>query len=161
MKNFKKHLIFLCVIIVLVIFAYYFYPKSVSLNSVLLKYCNKQNINEIIIRSTNYDLEKAIEYKNTHIDYDSKKYIKNNDEIDAVLLNFSNIKLIEHYGSTLNHTKGSYYFYIYENDDNNLDVSILGKEYIQITDFKNNLEKNYKIVDNSLDMNYLRKLISE
>lgn len=145
MRN-KKNILFLIIILLICILAYYFYPRIITLNSILFNNYNKENIEEIEIRSTSSRQDKSI---------------KDKDEINNILTNFSNIKLVKHYGDISNRTKGSYHIYIYDKNSIPIEIVIQGKEYINIINDHDKSNKEYKIVDNSLNANYINELISQ
>jgi hypothetical protein len=78
-----------------------------------------------------------------------------------MLFNLSKIKLIQHYGSISNRTKISYHIYIYDKNSISAEVIIQGKEYISIVNNINNSNKEYKIIENTLDLDYINRLISQ
>ncbi|KFX54738.1 hypothetical protein HYH39_17885 [Clostridium botulinum] len=149
MKNRSKILILLCIGLIICILGigyYYLHPKTGSLNGFLFNNYNKEEIRKIEIRSTHSRKEKLIEDK---------------DEMNKIISDFSNIKLIEYYGSTSNTSKGAYYIYFYDKYDVPIQVTIKGKEYINIINDVDKSNKNYKIIDNSLDVNDIYKLLSK
>ncbi len=62
--------------------------------------------------------------------------------------------------STANKTKGSIYIFIYDKSRITTEIIIQGKEYINIINDYDNSNKEYKIIDNSLDLDYINRLIS-
>lgn len=147
MRNNKKFLILLFSILLILALGigYYLYPKTGTLNSFLLNNYNIKNIEQIEIRSTISRQNKLIEDK---------------DKINEILSNVSNIKLLRHYGSTADKTKGSIHIFIYDESKIAIEIIIQGKEYINIINDYDNSNKEYKIIDNSLDLDYINTLIS-
>lgn len=89
MRNKKKFSILLFSILLILALGtgYYLYHKPGTLNSFLLNNYNKENIEQIEIRSTLSRQDRSI---------------KDKDKITEILANVSNIKLVRHYGSTAN-----------------------------------------------------------
>lgn len=147
MRNRRKILIllFISLLILILGIGYYLYPKTGTLNSFLLNNYNKENIEKIEIRSTISRQDKSIEDK---------------DEINEILSKFSNVKLTQYYGNTTDRIKGAYYIYIYDKNVIPIEVSIQGKEYVNIINYSDKSYRKYKIIDNSLDIYYIDKLIS-
>ncbi|MBN7577054.1 hypothetical protein C1H57_22245 [Clostridium sp. 2-1] len=147
MRNKKKFSILLFSILLILALGtgYYLYHKPGTLNSFLLNNYNKENIEQIEIRSTLSRQDRSI---------------KDKDKITEILANISNIKLVRHYGSTANKTKGSIYIFIYDKSRITTEIIIQGKEYINIINDYDNSNKEYKIIDNSLDLDYINRLIS-
>ncbi|MBN7576257.1 hypothetical protein C1H57_17510 [Clostridium sp. 2-1] len=143
----KKLSVSIFLITVLIVCAsYYLYPRKGTLNNFLFSNYNKENIEEIEIRSTSGGEDKTI---------------KDKIEINDILFNLSKIKLIQHYGSISNRAKGSYHIYIYDKNSISAEVTIQGKEYISIANNINNSNKEYRIIENTLDLDYINKLISQ
>jgi len=138
-------IIILLIAVLVVILGYYLYPRTGTLNSFLFSNYNKENIEQIEIRSTYSGQDKTV---------------KDRDEISKILDNVSNIKLVRHYGSAENKTKGAIHIFIYDKSKITNEIIIQGKEYINIINDDGNSNKEYKIIDNSLDLDYINSLIS-
>lgn len=147
MKNRRKILIllFISLLIFCLGIGYYLYPKTGTLNGFLLNNYNKENIEKIEIRSTISRQDKSIEDK---------------DEINEILSKFSNVKLARHYGNTSDRVKGAYYIYIYDKNGIPIEVNIQGEEYVNIINDSDKSYRKYRIIDNSLDVDYINELIS-
>ncbi|WP_459479620.1 hypothetical protein [Clostridium saccharoperbutylacetonicum] len=141
----RVSIIILLIAVLVVILGYYLYPRTGTLNSFLSNNYNKENIEQIEIRSTYSGQDKTV---------------KDKDEINKILDNVSNIKLVRHYGSTENKTKGAIHIFIYDESRIVTEIIIQGKEYIDIINDYDNSNKEYKIIDNSLDLDYINSLIS-
>lgn len=141
----RVSIIILLIAVLVVILGYYLYPRTGTLNSFLLSNYNKENIEQIEIRSTYSGQDKTV---------------KDKDEINKILDSVSNIKLVRHYGSTENKTKGAIHIFIYAESRIVTEIIIQGKEYIDIINDYDNSNKEYKIIDNSLDLDYINRLIS-
>ncbi|MDF2884210.1 MAG: hypothetical protein K0R54_4777 [Clostridiaceae bacterium] len=141
----RVSIIILLIAVLVVILGYYLYPRTGTLNSFLSNNYNKENIEQIEIRSTYSGQDKTV---------------KDKDEINKILDNVSNIKLVRHYGSTENKTKGAIHIFIYDESRIVTEIIIQGKEYIDIINDYDNSNKEYKIIDNSLDLDYINRLIS-
>lgn len=147
MHNLKKKLVLVCIVLfILGLGAFYVYPKNKLLSSFLFNNYNKEEIRKIEIRST-YSRE--------------DKLIENKDEINKIINSLYQIKLVQYYGSINNRTKGSYYIYFYDKDSIPIEVAIKGTKYVNIINDVNKYNKNYKILDNSLDINEIDKLLSK
>ncbi|SFC38032.1 hypothetical protein [Clostridium uliginosum] len=145
MKNIKNYIIFLSIIILTVCLGYYFHSKYVTLDNIFSMTINKENVDKIYIRGVNSGNIKSIKDKN---------------KINEILSNLSNVKLVEYYGDTAkNRTKGAYEIVIYKNAEDTLFIYTLGKEYLMISDNEKSL-KIYKILDNSFDREYMKKITS-
>ncbi|WP_270565820.1 hypothetical protein [Clostridium beijerinckii] len=147
MTNKKKFsILFFSTLLILALgTGYYLCHQTGTLNSFLLNNYNKENIEQIEIRSTVSREDKSI---------------KDKDKINEILANVSNVKLVRHYGSTANKTKGAIHIFIYDKSRINIEIIIQGKEYINIINDYDNSNKEYKIIDNSLDLDYINRLIS-
>ncbi|EHI98270.1 MULTISPECIES: hypothetical protein [unclassified Clostridium] len=141
----KRFVIFLITILSICILGYYLYPKNEDIGKLLFSNYQKENIEKIEIRSTSSRQDRSI---------------KDKDKINEILYNISNIKLVRYYGSTVNRTKGSIHIYIYDESKVTTEIIIQGKEYINIINNYDNFNKEYKIIDNSLDLDYINRLIS-
>ncbi|NFI60149.1 hypothetical protein FDA39_09675 [Clostridium botulinum] len=159
MKIKRLTLYILPLIILLTGLIYSTYIKNTSFDYIILKCSNQKNINKILIKPSDYDFKNDINSSSNLVDYDNEKVIKNKGDIDELISNISKIKLIRYYGDLSNQRKGSYYFFIYENNKISLYINISGKEYVTMTDYKTNKEYKYKIIDNSLDLDSLYNLI--
>lgn len=53
------------------------------------------------------------------------------------------------------------HIYIYDKNSISAEVIIQGKEYISIANNINNSNKKYRIIENTLDFDYINKLISQ
>lgn len=53
------------------------------------------------------------------------------------------------------------HIYIYDKNSISAEVIIQGKEYISIANNINNSNKKYRIIENTLDLDYINKLISQ
>ncbi|WP_026886729.1 hypothetical protein [Clostridium beijerinckii] len=135
----------LLITVLIVCSSYYLYPRKGTLNSFLFSNYNKENIEKIEIRSTLGGEDKTI---------------KDKIEINNILFDLSKIKLIQHYGSVSDRTKGSYHIYIYDKNSISAEVTIQGKEYINIANNISNSNKEYRIIENTLDLDYINGLIS-
>ncbi|UYZ39010.1 hypothetical protein OD350_29420 (plasmid) [Clostridium beijerinckii] len=144
MKKRVSIIIFLISVLV-IISGYYLYPRTGTLNSFLLSHYNKENIEQIEIRST---------YSGQY------KSVRDKDEINKMLSDFSNIKLVQHYGSTSDREKGSYHIYIYDENSVTTEIIIQGKEYINIINSSNNSNREYKVIDDSLDLDFINEFLS-
>ncbi|MBW6409426.1 hypothetical protein [Clostridium weizhouense] len=146
MKNFKKYILFILIIILAIFLLYYFHPKNTTLGNIFSVHCDKENINKLYIRGINSRTENYIEDKN---------------QIESILSNLSNVELIEYSGDTSkNRTKGSYEICIYESGKNNLYIYTLGKEYLIIYN-DSDFYKTYKVLNNSFNRKYMEKITSE
>lgn len=139
----RTSIIAFSIIALICILVYCLYPKSGTLNSFLLSNYDKESIEEVELRSTYSGQDKSFRDKK---------------EINEIISNISNIKLVQYYGSTKDRVKGSYHIYIY--DKNQItEIYIQGKEYINIINDCDNSNKVYKIIDNSLNEDYINGLI--
>lgn len=141
----KRFVIFLITILSICILGYYLYSKNEDIGKLLFSNYQKENIEKIEIRSTSSRQDRSI---------------KDKDKINEILYNISNIKLVRYYGSTVNRTKGSIHIYIYDESKVTTEIIIQGKEYINIINNYDNFNKEYKIINNSLDLDYINRLIS-
>ncbi len=149
MKISKKILGIVLVVLVIIFGAYSLYPRSGSFNDLILTKYSKVEFKKVILTSTKHGSFSASS--------------NNIDKINKVLPYLGELKLIEYKSKKDEHyTYNEYYdIGLYDHNNNVLGISVYNENLIQVYIGMDSRTKIYRITDNKVDIEHIKKLIQD
>ncbi|WP_142413857.1 hypothetical protein [Hathewaya massiliensis] len=146
--NKRKSIVIIIVISLILILAYFLYPKTGSFDDLILSKYTKDNFTNIMFQSSSHNEDRTIK--------DKKK-------INEFLTYMSQLNLKEYKKDIPEENKETYYINIYGKDNNGMSIAVNHKNYISIYESFNNKRtkiKTYKITNKDIDMEYIKKVLN-